>query len=84
MTFDVSTIAGERIKEGADYEGVRVKCIGFLEKARIPMQLDVAFGDVVNPSVEESDYPTTLEFPAPRLRTYPRETVVAIARALRR
>jgi hypothetical protein len=41
------------------------------------MQLDIGFGDVVHPQAEERDYPTLLEMPAPRLRMYPRETVVA-------
>jgi hypothetical protein len=77
LSFDVSTVAGERIKEDADYEGVRIKFTGFLERARIRMQLDIGFGDLVHPSPEEKDYPTILEFPAPRLRTYPRETMVA-------
>jgi hypothetical protein len=35
------------------------------------------FGDVVHPGSEEKDYPTILNLPAPRLRVYPRETVVA-------
>ena len=77
LGFDASAVAGERIMGGADYEGVRVKFTGFLDKARIPMQLDFGFGDVVYPSAEEKDYPTLLEFPAPRPRTYPREAVVA-------
>jgi hypothetical protein len=77
LRFDPATVAGERIKEDADYEGVRIKFVGYLEKARIPMQIDVGFGDVVHPGPEEQDYPTILDLPAPRLRMYPRETVVA-------
>ena len=77
VRFDSTTVAGERIKEGADYEGVRIKFVGFLDNARIAMQLDVGFGDVVHPEAEENYYPTVLDFPAPRLRTYPRESVVA-------
>ena len=77
LHFDGETVAGERIKEDADYEGVRMRFTGFLENARIPMQMDVGFGDVVHPSARESSYPTILNFPAPRLRMYPRETVVA-------
>lgn len=41
------------------------------------MQLDIGFGDVVHPQAQELEYPTLLELPAPRLRMYPRETVVA-------
>jgi len=77
LRFDATSVAGERIKEDAEYEGVRIRFIGYLENARIPMQLDIGFGDVVHPAAEENSYPTILDFPAPRLRMYPRETVVA-------
>ena len=48
LKFDPQSVRGERIKEDADYEGVRIKFIGLLGQARIPMQLDIAFGDVAN------------------------------------
>jgi len=41
MVFDPATVKTERIKEDADYEGVRVRFVGLLGKARIAMQLDV-------------------------------------------
>ena len=59
-----------RIKEDADYEGVRVKFHATLAKARIPMQIDIGFGDVIVPAPTEVEYPTLLDFPrsrAPRL-----------------
>jgi hypothetical protein len=48
-----------------------------LAAARIKVQIDVGFGDVVTPAPQETEYPVLLDFPAPRLWTYPRETVVA-------
>ena len=77
LRFDQRSVAGERVKEDADYEGIRIRFTGLLEKARIPMQLDVAFGDVVHPAAMESSYPSLLGHPEVRLRVYPRETVVA-------
>jgi hypothetical protein len=77
MTFDAATVAGARIKEDAEYEGVRLKFVGTLEKARVTMQVDVGFGDAVIPPAAEVEYPTLLDLPAPRLRAYRRETVVA-------
>lgn len=77
LVFDPATVSGRAIKEGADYEGVRITFVGRLGKARIPMQMDIGFGDVVHPSIEEKQYPTLLPLPAPQLRTYPLETVVA-------
>jgi Nucleotidyl transferase AbiEii toxin, Type IV TA system len=44
---------------------------------RIPMQIDVGFGDAVTPPPQEIAFPTVLDFPAPSLRTYRPETVIA-------
>ena len=75
--FDAKTLICERIKEDADYEGVRARFQGRLGSARAPMQLDIAFGDSVITPPAVVTYPTLLDLPAPRLRGYPRETVVA-------
>ena len=37
----------------------------------------MGFGDVVTPKAKKISYPTLLDFPAPRIRACPRETVVA-------
>ncbi len=77
LVFDESTVEGKLIKEDADYEGVRVTFRATLQNARVSMQLDLGFGDVVFPGPEVAEYPVILELPAPQLRAYSRETVVA-------
>lgn len=77
LVFDPETVTAQRIKEDADYEGVRINFLGFLEKARIPMQIDIGFGDAVTPGAVESTFPVILNGPAPVLLVYPKETVVA-------
>ncbi len=77
IAFAPSSVTGAKIKEDAEYSGVRLKFIGRLDSANISMQLDVGFGDVVIPPVTEVEYPTLLDLPAPRLWAYPRETVIA-------
>jgi hypothetical protein len=41
------------------------------------LQVDIGFGDVVTPEAKTVEYPTLLDFPAPSLRAYPKETVVS-------
>lgn len=77
LTFDPDTISGQKIKEDADYEGVRIKFRGFLERSRIPMQIDVGFGDIVYPKTKVIDYPVILDFPKPHLKGYPAESVIS-------
>ncbi len=77
LVFDASTVKVKPIREDQAYQGKRITLSAFLGKARIPIQVDVGFGDVVTPQAEEISYPTLLDFPAPRIRACPRETVVA-------
>jgi hypothetical protein len=77
IRFDPASVRAERIKEDADYEGVRVTFTGTLDKAQIPIQIDVGFGDTVTPDPVRTEYPTLLGFPHPHLLAYPRETVVS-------
>lgn len=48
-----------------------------LGQARIDLQVDIGFGDAITPGAESVAYPTLLGMEPPRLRAYPRETVVA-------
>ena len=77
MSFLASSVEGQRIKEDADYAGVRVRFLGKLGQAKAAMQIDFGFGDTISPEPGDIDYPTILDMPAPKLRGYPRETVVA-------
>jgi hypothetical protein len=77
IAFDPASVKVERIKEDADYEGIRVTFLGYLENARLPVQIDIGFGDVITPQPIETSFPTLLDQPAPSLLVYPRETVIA-------
>lgn len=77
LVFDPDTVTVVPIREDQEYQGKRITLTGYLGKARIPIQVDVGFGDVVTPKAKKITYPTLLDYPAPRLRAYPRETVIA-------
>lgn len=77
IEFDAASIEIQRIKEDAEYAGVRVRFHATLAKARIPMQIDIGFGDAIVPQPNRIEYPGMLEFPAPVLMAYPKEAVVA-------
>ena len=76
LEFD-KNVTVERIKEDAEYEGVRVNVLAHLDKTRIPIQVDIGFADVVTPAPQKMEYPILLDFPAPQIYGYPRETITA-------
>jgi len=77
LVFQPDSVQAEEIREDNLYQGVRVTLMARLGKARVPIQVDIGFGDAVTPKPVQTDFPTLLDFPAPHLAMYPRETVVA-------
>lgn len=77
VVFDVVGIEAAPIRDEAEYAGVRVRTSATIAGARLPIQVDVGFGDAITPEPVEIEYPALLEAPAPVLRAYPPETVVA-------
>jgi predicted nucleotidyltransferase component of viral defense system len=77
LTLMADSVRVEMIRDETEYGGIRVRLIGDLAGARVPIQADIGFGDAVTPEATEVEYPTLLTNPAPRLKVYPRETVVA-------
>ncbi|MBA4386748.1 MAG: nucleotidyl transferase AbiEii/AbiGii toxin family protein [Verrucomicrobia bacterium] len=77
LRFDEASIQTDDIREGREYHGIRVRMLAFLGKARIPIQIDVGFGDALTPPPERLHYPAILDFPTPYLRAYHPATVVA-------
>lgn len=77
LVFKAESVVAESIRDAMEYGGVRVTLEVRLEQARIPIQADIGFGDAVTPAAEEIEYPSLLNAPAPEIRAYPKETVVA-------
>lgn len=77
LRFDPATVRGSEIRKEAGYRGVRILLTAQLEQARIPLQVDIGFGDAVVPAPEQVAYPSMLDMPQPMLRAYRPETVIA-------
>jgi len=78
LAFDSDSVRVEEIRGNQEYPGLHVRITARLGNARISVQLDVGYGDAVTPEPSEQTYPTLLgDLPAPQVRVYPPETVVA-------
>jgi predicted nucleotidyltransferase component of viral defense system len=77
VQFDPDSLLVGPIREDQEYGGIRIVLVARVTTASVRLQVDVGFGDAITPEAEAIDFPALLEFPAPRLRAYPRETVVA-------
>ena len=77
LVFDVEALSIEPIRGQDEYDALRIGFRATLDGARIPMQIDIGFGDAVHPPPIDAHYPVLLDAPHPRIRAYPREAVVA-------
>lgn len=77
VRFDPISISAQVMQSQREYEGIRVRFQGNLEKTKIPMQVDFGFGDLITPAPVAMSYPTLLDLPEPYLQSYPVETVIA-------
>jgi len=77
ISFDLNKIKSRAIIEGADYKGQRIKIIAMIGNARVHLQIDIGFGDIVVPKPEKIKYPGLLDFDEPEIIAYSLETVIA-------
>jgi predicted nucleotidyltransferase component of viral defense system len=79
LEFDPNTVTSQKIKEHQEYEGVRITVDANLAetRTRLKLQVDIGFGDAVVPAPNYVDYPTLLDYMAPNIQVYQKETVVA-------
>lgn len=77
VQFDVAAARIDRIREEVEYGGVRIRTIAEIGGAQVPVSVDIGFGDATEPGAEDLNFPVMLDMPAPKLRGYARETVIA-------
>lgn len=77
VAYDFSELRHETMSTNSEYQGIRFKFVGRLGQARIPMQIDIGFGDRVVPEAREMAFPTLLDMDPPLIVGYSMETVVA-------
>lgn len=77
LVYDVERLTAEAIREEQQYGGVRLKTIANLGKTRIPIVVDVAFGDAMTIADYTIEYRTLLDMPAANVRAYRPANVVA-------
>ncbi|GFE65091.1 nucleotidyl transferase AbiEii/AbiGii toxin family protein [Litoreibacter roseus] len=77
LVFDTHALTASSIREEIEYGGVRLRTTAFLERSRIPVTIDIGFGDAIATDAQPFAYPSLLGMEQPQIRTYPPATVVA-------
>lgn len=77
LKFDLESLTATAIREEMEYGGVRLRTTAYLERSRIPVTIDVGFGDALAVAAPSLAYPSLLGMETPQIRAYPPATVIA-------
>ena len=77
IAYDLTSLRVSRITEFKKYPGINLLITGYLGRTKIPVQIDIGFGDVVYPKVKTMEYPTLLDQPAALVKVYSKESIIA-------
>lgn len=77
LQFDLNTLQVINITEFKEYHGVNVSIMGYLDRTRVPVSIDIGFGDVVYPERMKMVFPVLLDMAAPEVYAYSIYSVIA-------
>lgn len=77
LRFDLASLEVINITEFKEYHGVNVSITAYLDRTRIPVSIDIGFGDVVYPKRMQMDFPVLLDMEAPKVYAYSIYSVIA-------
>jgi predicted nucleotidyltransferase component of viral defense system len=77
VVFDVGGLIVDQVREESGYSGLRLKTYARVDGARVRVVIDIGYGDATEPGLNDIELPVLLDQPAPNLRAYPYETVIA-------
>jgi len=73
----MESVSVENITEFKEYHGLHVSAVGYLDRTRIPVSIDIGFGDVIYPDAVKMDFPVILDMEVPRVNVYSLESSIA-------
>lgn len=77
LAFDTGALTASAIREETEYGGIRLRTTAYLGRTRVPVTLDIGFGDALAEVSSRIDYPSLLDMERPNIRTYPPAAVIA-------
>ena len=77
LRFDLNTLEVIDITELKEYHGVNVSIMGYLDRTKVPVSIDIGFGDVVYPERMKMEFPVLLDMEVPEIYAYSIYSVIA-------
>ena len=77
IRYDLNTLNVRDITDFKEYHGVNVSIMAYLDRTRVPVSIDVGFGDIIYPGRVKMEFPVLLDMDAPEIYAYSVSSVIA-------
>jgi predicted nucleotidyltransferase component of viral defense system len=77
IIYDLNSLSVERTAEFKENQGINVSIVAMLNRTRVPVSIDIGFGDVIYPNRVMMDFPVLLDMDVPRIYAYSISSVIA-------
>lgn len=77
LRFDLDSLDVIHITEFKEYHGVNVSIMGYLDRTKVPVSIDIGFGDVIYPGRTRMSFPVLLDMEIPEVYAYSIYSVIA-------
>ena len=77
LRFDLDSLNVNDITEFKEYHGVNVSITAYLDRTKVPVSIDIGFGDIVYPERMKMNFPVLLDMEAPEVYAYSIYSVIA-------
>jgi predicted nucleotidyltransferase component of viral defense system len=77
LRFDLNTLDVTNITEFKEYHGVNVSIMGYLDRTKVPVSIDIGFGDIIYPERMKMEFPVLLDMEVPEVYAYSIYSVIA-------
>ena len=77
LAFDMGSLRTAIIRDEMEYGGMRLRADAYLERSRVPVTIDIGFGDALADAARTMAYPSMLGMDEPEIRIYPPASVIA-------
>lgn len=77
LVYDLSSLEVINITEFKEYHGVHVSIMAYLDRTRVPVSIDIGFGDVIYPNRIKMEFPVLLDMDVPQVYAYSIYSVIS-------
>lgn len=77
LRYDLNTLEVRGITEFKEYHGVNVFIMAYLDRTKVPVSIDIGFGDYIYPDRVKMEFPVLLDMEVPEIFAYSISSVIS-------